>query len=105
MSNKLTPEKARELIQQWKRNQSENSISITAEYCLQAMELALVKMTEPRMMTLGVMSESKFQNLDNGNVRFIALWPRPGVAVYRKRPDDGVLVYARIGNAGEGEQP
>lgn len=49
-----------------------------------------------KFMPVGVMSQSKFENLDDGSVRFIALWPRPGVAVSRKRPDDGVLVYAKV---------
>ena len=49
-----------------------------------------------KFMPVGVMSQSKFERLDDGSVRFIALWPRPGVAVSRKRPDDGVLVYAKV---------
>lgn len=49
-----------------------------------------------KFMPVGVMSQSKFESLDNGDVRFIALWPRPCVPVRRKRPDDGVLVYAKV---------
>ena len=49
-----------------------------------------------KFMPVGVMSQSRFENLDDGSVRFIALWPRPGIAVRRKRPDDGVLVYAKV---------
>lgn len=41
---KLTAEKARELIDAWKLNQSSSGLSINAEYCLQAMEMALEKL-------------------------------------------------------------
>ncbi|WP_410760362.1 hypothetical protein [Citrobacter youngae] len=54
---------------------------------------------------VGVMSEGAFQRLENSESRFIALWPRPGIYLPRKRPDDGVIVYARtaadIGVKGE----
>ncbi|MET6795460.1 hypothetical protein ABNU38_13915 [Citrobacter braakii] len=56
---------------------------------------------EKRMLRpVGVMSESRFRALENGESRFIALWPRPGIYLPRKRPDDGVMVYARIYAAG-----
>lgn len=41
---KLTAEKARELIDAWKLNQASSGLSINAEYCLQAMEMALEKL-------------------------------------------------------------
>lgn len=44
---------------------------------------------------VGVMSESRLRALENGESRFIALWPRPEIYLPRKRPDDGVIVYAR----------
>lgn len=44
---------------------------------------------------VGVMSEGAFQRLENSESRFIALWPRPGIYLPRKRPDDGVIVYTR----------
>ncbi|ELY4860068.1 ead/Ea22-like family protein [Cronobacter sakazakii] len=44
---------------------------------------------------VGVMSEGAFHRLENSECRFIALWPRPGIYLPRKRPDDGVVVYAR----------
>lgn len=54
---------------------------------------------------VGVMSEGAFRRLENSESRFIALWPRPGIYLQRKRPDDGVIVYARtaagIGVKGE----
>lgn len=57
----------------------------------------LACLSQPKMLPVGVMIESKFANLQSGASRFIALWPRPGIAVYRSRPEDGVLVYARVG--------
>ncbi|WP_260617883.1 hypothetical protein [Klebsiella oxytoca] len=44
---------------------------------------------------VGVMSEKAYHRLENSESRFIALWPRPGIFLPRKRPDDGVIVYAR----------
>ena len=44
---------------------------------------------------VGVMSEKAFRRLENSESRFIALWPRPGIYLPRKRPEDGVIVYAR----------
>lgn len=71
----------------------------------QQFELACLRelltfMTQPKMMAVGVMSAEKWQNLENGHSRFIALWPRPTVHVRRPRPTDGILVYARV----EGDQ-
>ncbi|HDX8869252.1 TPA: hypothetical protein RQO32_002173 [Klebsiella michiganensis] len=44
---------------------------------------------------VGVMSEKAYHRLENRESRFIALWPRPEIYLPRKRPDDGVIVYAR----------
>ncbi|EPY6937567.1 hypothetical protein [Klebsiella variicola] len=44
---------------------------------------------------VGVMSEKALHRLENSECRFIALWPRPGIFLPRKRPEDGVIVYAR----------
>lgn len=51
---------------------------------------------------VGVMSEKAFHRLENSESRFIALWPRPEIYLPRKRPDDCVIVYARIASAGSG---
>lgn len=56
----------------------------------------LALMDQPKMMVVGVMSTEKWQNLESGHSRFIALWPRPTVHVRRPRPSDGILVYARV---------
>nr|WP_227507135.1 hypothetical protein [Klebsiella michiganensis] len=34
---------------------------------------------------VGVMSEKAFRRLENSESRFIALWPRPGIYLPRKR--------------------
>lgn len=47
------------------------------------------------LLPVGVMSEKAFRRLENSESRFIALWPRPGIYLPRKRPEDGVIVYAR----------
>ncbi|MDG1643516.1 hypothetical protein [Klebsiella huaxiensis] len=44
---------------------------------------------------VGVMSEKAYHRLENRESRFIALWPRPEIFLPRKRPEDGVIVYAR----------
>lgn len=44
---------------------------------------------------VGVMSEKAYHRLENRESSFIALWPRPEIYLPRKRPEDGVIVYAR----------
>ena len=44
---------------------------------------------------VGVMSEKAYHRLENRESRFIAQWPRPEIYLPRKRPEDGVIVYAR----------
>ncbi|MGM8632329.1 hypothetical protein ACS6JE_10120 [Enterobacter hormaechei subsp. steigerwaltii] len=58
---------------------------------------------EKSLRTVGVMSQKAFQRLEGRESRFIALWPRPEIYLPRKRPDDGVIVYARVAGAGKGE--
>lgn len=48
-----------------------------------------------QLRPVGVMSEQAFHRLESSECRFIALWPRPGIFLPRKRPEDGVIVYAR----------
>ena len=47
------------------------------------------------LRAIGVMSEKAYHRLENRKSRFIALWPRPEIYLPRKRPEDGVIVYAR----------
>ncbi|AVF01532.1 hypothetical protein [Klebsiella aerogenes] len=50
---------------------------------------------EESFRPVGVMSEKAYYRLENRESRFIALWPRPEIYLPRKRPEDGVIVYAR----------
>lgn len=54
---------------------------------------------QEHLRPVGVMSEKAFHRLENSECRFIALWPHPGIFLPRKRPVDGVIVYARTAAA------
>jgi hypothetical protein len=60
---------------------------------------------EEALRPVGVMSEKAFHRLERSDARFIALWPRPGIYLPRKRPEDGVLVYARTAGITVKEDP
>ncbi|WP_313411352.1 hypothetical protein [Atlantibacter hermannii] len=62
--------------------------------------IAELEREQGALRPVGVMSEKAFHRLENSESRFIALWPRPGIYSPRKRPEDGVMVYARIYAAG-----
>ncbi|MCP9027634.1 hypothetical protein [Klebsiella sp. SWET4] len=57
--------------------------------------IAELEREQEHLRPVGVMSEKAFHRLENSESRFIALWPRPGIFLPRKRPEDGVIVYAR----------
>ncbi|HBQ4464852.1 TPA: hypothetical protein L7184_003452 [Klebsiella pneumoniae subsp. pneumoniae] len=61
--------------------------------------IAGLEREQEHLRPVGVMSEQAFHRLENSECRFIALWPRPGIFLQRKRPEDGVLVYARTAAA------
>lgn len=65
--------------------------------------IAELEAREKSLRTVGVMSQKAFQRLEGRESRFIALWPRPEIYLPRKRPDDGVIVYARVAGAGKGD--
>ncbi|CAI9389023.1 hypothetical protein TUM17580_31720 [Citrobacter farmeri] len=66
--------------------------------------IAELEAEKAALRPIGVMSERAFHRLERSESRFIALWPRPGIYLPRKRPDDGVIVYARIAaGIGKGE--
>ena len=54
--------------------------------------IAELEREQEQLRPVGVMSEKAFHRLENSECRFIALWPRPGIFLPRKRPEDGVLV-------------
>ena len=57
--------------------------------------IAELESEKETLRPVGVMSEKAFHRLEGSESRFIALWPRPGIYLPRKRPEDGVIVYAR----------
>lgn len=57
--------------------------------------IAELEREQEHLRPVGVMSEEAYHRLENRESRFIALWPRPGIFLPRKRPEDGVIVYAR----------
>ena len=57
--------------------------------------IAELEREQEQLRPVGVMSEKAFHRLENSECRFIALWPRPGIFLPRKRPEYGVIVYAR----------
>lgn len=65
--------------------------------------IAELEARENSLRTVGVMSQKAYQRLEGRESRFIALWPRPEIYLPRIRPDDGVIVYARVAGAGKGE--
>lgn len=65
--------------------------------------IAELEAWEKSLRTVGVMSQKAFQRLEGRESRFIALWPRPEIYLPRKRPVDGVIVYARVAGTAKGE--
>ncbi|HBS7334536.1 TPA: hypothetical protein MAQ53_000845 [Klebsiella pneumoniae] len=63
------------------------------------LSIAELEREQEHLRPVGVMSEKAFHRLENSESRFIALWPRPGIFLPRKRPEDGVIVYARTAAA------
>ncbi|WP_432211934.1 ead/Ea22-like family protein [Klebsiella pneumoniae] len=61
--------------------------------------IAELEREQEHLRPVGVMSEQAFHRLENRECRFIALWPRPGIFLPRKHPEDGVIVYARTAAA------
>ncbi|WP_428845779.1 hypothetical protein [Klebsiella pneumoniae] len=61
--------------------------------------IAELEREQEQLRPVGVMSEKAFHRFENSECRFIALWPRPGIFLPRKRPEDGVIVYARTAAA------
>ncbi|WP_410739044.1 ead/Ea22-like family protein [Citrobacter sedlakii] len=65
--------------------------------------IAELEAEKAELRPVGVMSEKAFYRLEQSESRFIALWPRPGIHLPRKRPHDSVIVYARVATAGIGK--
>ena len=85
-------------------NGSKDHLRKLALLLVEALEKARLSIAElereqEHLRPVGVMSEKAFYRLENSECRFIALWPRPGIFLPRKRPEDGVIVYARTAAA------
>jgi hypothetical protein len=65
--------------------------------------IAELEEREKSLRTVGGMSQKAFQQLEGRESRIIALWPRPEIYLPRKRPEDGVIVYARVAGTAKGE--
>jgi hypothetical protein len=50
------------------------------------LSIAELEREQEHLRPVGVMSEKAFHRLENSECRFIALWPRPGIFLPRKRP-------------------
>lgn len=72
-----------------------NILALLAERDADKNRIAELEAREETLRPVGVMSEKAFYRLERSESRFIALWPRPGIHLPRKRPDDGLIVYAR----------
>lgn len=82
----------------WQDEDSPESVLALVEALESAQRTIAELESDKRLLRpVGVMSESRFRALENRESRFIALWPRPGIYLPRKRPDDGVIVYASTG--------
>ncbi|MDM3127284.1 hypothetical protein [Citrobacter sp. CK204] len=88
-------------IQQWRETYGPGSnVVLPAEEAEELARIALASLDdEIKLRPVGVMSESAFHRLERSESRFIALWPRPGIYLPRPRPDDGVIVYAKVEGA------
>lgn len=79
----------------WRKTAEANSEKLEKEQ----QRIAELEREQEQLRPVGVMSEKAFHRLENSECRFIALWPRPGIFLPRKRPEDGVIVYARTAAA------
>ncbi len=76
---------------------SEENVELKRKLYAAEKRIAELEAEKEALRPVGVMSERAFHRLERSESRFIALWPRPGIYLPRKRPDDGVIVYARTG--------
>ena len=97
----MNPISAKLLNEDWRKAfPDEVAVAERMKALVEALEKAQQRIAElergqETLLPVGVMSEKAFRRLENSESRFIALWPRPGIFLPRKRPEDGVIVYAR----------
>ncbi|SLV16678.1 Uncharacterised protein [Klebsiella variicola] len=85
---------ALELKEEQRANWSQMAQKLGEDLDAAEKRIAELEREQEQLRPVGVMSEKAFHRLENRNCRFIALWPRPGIFLQRKRPEDGVIVYA-----------
>ncbi|MDA5065582.1 hypothetical protein [Klebsiella pneumoniae] len=86
---------ALELKEEQRANWSQMAQKLGEDLDAAEKRIAELEREQEQLRPVGVMSEKAFHRLENSECRFIALWPRPGIFLPRKRPEDGVIVYAR----------
>ncbi|MHC0027126.1 ead/Ea22-like family protein [Enterobacter vonholyi] len=89
--------------EKWIKAVEETMITATDRAEAAEKRITELESREKSLRTVGVMSQKAFQRLEGRESRFIALWPRPEIYLPRKRPEDGVIVYARVVGTGKGE--
>ncbi|MEI9729765.1 hypothetical protein [Enterobacter hormaechei] len=91
-----------EVLSAWPMDDGSNVLALLDELEAAEKRIAELEAREKSLRTVGVISQKAFQRLEGRESRFIALWPRPEIYLPRKRPDDGVIVYARVAGADKG---
>jgi hypothetical protein len=79
----------------WIKGGDSDVVALLDELEAAEKRIAELEAREETLRPVGVISEKAFHRLEGSESRFIALWPRPGIYLPRKRPEDGVIVYAR----------
>jgi hypothetical protein len=99
------PENILSLVEALEKAQQDKDMAIKMADA-RSQRIAELERMESSLRPVGVMSQAAYHRLENRESRFIALWPRPEIYLPRKRPDDGVIVYARTAGIQviEGEQ-
>ena len=90
---------ALELKEEQRANWSQMAQKLGEDLDAAEKRIAELEREQEQLRPVGVMSEKAFHRLENRECRFIALWPRPGIFLPRKRPEDSVIVYARTAAA------
>ncbi|NBF72815.1 hypothetical protein GV759_24000 [Enterobacter hormaechei] len=91
-----------EVLSAWPMDDGSNVLALLDELEAAEKRIAELEAREKSLRTVGVISQKAFQRLEGRESRVIALWPRPEIYLPRKRPDDGVIVYARVAGADKG---
>ena len=94
-NNTLALVEALEAKEEQRANWFHMAEKLGSELDIAEKRIAELERMESTLRPVGVMSQKAYCRLENRESRFIALWPRPEIYLPRKRPDDGVIVFAR----------